>query len=103
MITNAPIPLFAESTLADVNGRSHGLVAWFLGWVQQSLCALHGHDAILQYERNRMFLRCTSCGHETPGWEVSANSTMARHRPLEPARPSSLATPRDLAVARRIA
>ncbi len=38
--------------------------------VQQALCSLHGHDSLLQLERDRMFLRCASCGYETPGWEV---------------------------------
>ncbi len=39
--------------------------------VQQAICSLHGHDSLLQIERERMFLRCTSCGYETPGWEVT--------------------------------
>ncbi len=41
--------------------------------VQQALCSLHGHDSLLQFEHNRMFLRCTSCGYETPGWEIDHN------------------------------
>jgi hypothetical protein len=35
------------------------------------VCGLHGHETLLQFERGRMFLRCVSCGHETPGWELS--------------------------------
>lgn len=38
--------------------------------LRQFLCGLHGHDALLQYEPGRLFLRCTSCGHETPGWRT---------------------------------
>jgi hypothetical protein len=64
------------------------------------LCSLHGHDAILQYERNRIFLRCTSCGYETPGWDVTR--TPALLHPAPEARPT-LAAPPDLAVARKIA
>jgi hypothetical protein len=44
--------------------------------VRQMLCGLHGHDSLLQFERDRMFLRCVSCGHETPGWEL--------HEPVPP-------------------
>ena len=39
--------------------------------VRQAWCGLHGHDSLLQFERDRMFLRCVSCGHETPGWEIN--------------------------------
>src|ERR687892_209537 len=35
------------------------------------MCGLHGHDTLLQFEHSRMFLRCVSCGHETPGWELN--------------------------------
>lgn len=43
--------------------------------LRQSLCALHGHDSLLHFEQDRMFLRCTSCGHETPGWEIGGESS----------------------------
>ena len=39
--------------------------------LRQMLCGLHGHDTMLQFEQDRMFLRCVSCGHETPGWELN--------------------------------
>jgi hypothetical protein len=39
--------------------------------VRQMVCGLHGHDSLLQFEQDRMFLRCASCGHETPGWELN--------------------------------
>jgi hypothetical protein len=42
-----------------------------LGFVRQTLCGLHGHDTLLQFEQDRMFLKCVSCGHETPGWELN--------------------------------
>ena len=40
-------------------------------WVRQAYCGLRGHDEMLQFERERMSLRCVSCGHETHGWELS--------------------------------
>jgi hypothetical protein len=104
MFSNAPTHRFVSRGAAEVGDqRSRGLFAWFLCSLQQAVCALHGHDAILQYERSRMFLRCTSCGYESPGWEVAANATL-RHRRVEAraafAAPGDL---RDLAVARKIA
>jgi hypothetical protein len=78
-------------SLADTDfqeGRRPGVIATTMSWIQQGLCALHGHDALLQYERNRIFLRCTSCGHETPGWDLSR--TRAAAAPAEaPARPAA--------------
>ena len=40
--------------------------------VRQFLCGLHGHDALLHFEQGRMSLQCTSCGYETPGWDLRA-------------------------------
>jgi hypothetical protein len=40
-------------------------------WMHQIVCGFHGHDNLPQYERNRIFLKCVSCGHETPGWELT--------------------------------
>jgi hypothetical protein len=38
--------------------------------LRQFICSLHGHDALLHFEHGRMSLLCSSCGHETPGWDV---------------------------------
>jgi hypothetical protein len=40
--------------------------------IHQFICGLHGHDALLHFETGRLSMRCTSCGHETPGWEIKA-------------------------------
>ncbi len=95
MITHAP--QHVHTAVAD--DRPQGPIASVLWRFQQALCALRGHDAILQYERNRIFLRCTSCGHETPGWEVSsAEASIHRVEARSALRPAG-----DLAVARKIA
>jgi hypothetical protein len=54
--------------------------------VRQFLCGLHGHDALLHFEQGRMSLQCTSCGYETPGWDVRA----------APARPDAPQTARHI-------
>lgn len=45
--------------------------------MQQVVCGLHGHDALLHFEGTRVCLQCSSCGWESPGWDLrGARSTM---------------------------
>jgi len=39
--------------------------------VREGLCGLQGHDNLLQFGRDRLYLKCIECGHESPGWDVS--------------------------------
>ena len=34
------------------------------------ICALHGHDNLMQFGPDRLSVRCVTCGHETPGWRM---------------------------------
>ena len=52
-----------------------------LEWMRQTYCGLHGHDAMLHFEKERMYLQCASCGHQTAGWELTEVA-----RPPVPAR-----------------
>ena len=52
--------------------------------VRHFICGLHGHDALLHFEQGRMSLQCTSCGYETPGWDLKGARPAAALR--EPAR-----------------
>ena len=36
--------------------------------MREALCGLRGHDNLLQFEPDRIFLMCVSCGHESHGW-----------------------------------
>lgn len=54
------------------------------GHMRQFLCGLHGHDALLHFEQGRISLQCTSCGYETPGWDVKG--VPARVEAPQPAR-----------------
>jgi hypothetical protein len=47
--------------------------------IQTAMCGLQGHDPLLQVSGGRMFLRCTSCGHETPGWTTSPRAPRLRY------------------------
>jgi hypothetical protein len=46
--------------------------------VRQFLCGLQGHDALLHFEHGRMSLQCTSCGYETPGWDLHTSKERAQ-------------------------
>jgi hypothetical protein len=51
--------------------RQEGLGERALDRARAVVCALlHRHDNLLQFRQNRMFLKCFSCGHESPGWEL---------------------------------
>ena len=49
---------------------SIGIIGRAADQVRQLLCGLHGHDALLHFEQGRISLQCTSCGYETPGWDI---------------------------------
>ena len=65
--------------------------------VRQFVCGLHGHDELLHFEPRRLSMRCTTCGHETPGWDLKP----AALRPAAQTKPRVLRLP--LADQRRVA
>ena len=67
--------------------------------VRRSFCGIHGHDSMVQFERDRMFLRCSSCGHESPGWALDKTPPIVKAR--DDAR--RLVVSRQLVGVRRIA
>ena len=60
--------------------EARGLIGRALDRLQHAWCGLHGHDSLLHFEHDRMFLRCTSCGFESRGWEVGETPSQARVR-----------------------
>ena len=72
--------------------------------MRQLWCGLHGHDSLLQFEQERMFLRCVSCGHETPGWELNETppTVTLRAEPRAQPQPQPMMRP-QLVSARRVA
>ena len=68
--------------------------------IRQVFCGFHGHDNLLQFEQDRMFLRCVSCGHESPGWELTETPPTVK-APREVRRPALVGP--HLVGARRIA
>ena len=44
-------------------------------FIDEVLCAWHGHEMLLQFEPGRIRLCCMNCGHQTPGWSVQRRSS----------------------------
>jgi hypothetical protein len=78
MVTNYPQRLTTTSAGIETSGTVTAInrVSVKIG---QWLCALRGHDSILHFEGKRVMMRCTSCGHDSPGWEVSARGPRQRY------------------------
>jgi hypothetical protein len=38
--------------------------------VRRAICAMLGHETLLQFERHRLSLRCAACGYQTAGWTI---------------------------------
>lgn len=90
MVTNYPQQLTSSAEITHDN--TNGVVARAMGRLGQLFCGLRGHDSVLHFEGNRVNMRCTSCGHDTPGWEISGRGPRrryegdARHHLLAPGR-----------------
>jgi hypothetical protein len=75
MVSNYPHAIASREELTPIADQRQQSEARFgdrmLGRVRQMFCGLHGHDALLHFEQDRMFLKCISCGRESPGWELN--------------------------------
>lgn len=77
MVTNYPQQLTAT---AEVMYRKDGnLVARAVSRLGQLFCGMRGHDSVLHFEGNRVNMRCTSCGYDTPGWEINGRAPRRRY------------------------
>jgi hypothetical protein len=75
MVTGYPQVLVGPQTATDAAGArevASGLATRAFRRVGQMLCGLSGHDLVRHYEQNRVALVCASCGHVSPGWELTA-------------------------------
>lgn len=79
MVTNYPQQLAASTEGTPSTTAENGIVGRLITRVGQVLCGLHGHDSVLHFEGKRVMMRCTSCGHDTPGWEVSPQQPRLRY------------------------
>ena len=66
--------------------------SYLAGHVMESLrrfiCAVRGHEEYLQFEKNRVYLQCIACGHQSPGWVVEPRRPVLRFSSKRPKTPS---------------
>jgi hypothetical protein len=70
--------------------HGHGVFAHAARQVRQFMCGLNGHDTLLHFGNQRhVSLICTSCGYESPGWNVPGAPVRPENAPLlrEPSAP----------------
>ena len=86
MVTNQP-HVIAREEPADAahTPGADGIGTRVFDRVRQLVCAIHGHDNLLQFEQDRMFLRCASCGYQSPGWEIADMPAPVKTRDARPA------------------
>jgi hypothetical protein len=79
MVTNYPQQLATTAEVGQNEQPQAGLMARMATRLGQVFCGLHGHDSVLHFEGSRVMMRCTSCGHDTPGWEISGRAPRLRY------------------------
>src|ERR687891_60952 len=70
MVTNYPQQLAATAEPTRNAATDSTIIGRAFTRVGQVLCGIGGHDSVLHFEGRRVMMRCTSCGHDTPGWEI---------------------------------
>jgi hypothetical protein len=70
-----------------------------MDWLRQFMCGLSGHDELLHFETGRLSMRCATCGHESPGWDLK--SAPLRREPAQDRKARVLHLP--VAAPRRVA
>ena len=77
MVTNYPQQLTTTTPSVSSEGAT-GLLSRAIARLGQLFCGLKGHDSVLHFEGKRVMMRCTSCGHDTPGWEITGRAPRKR-------------------------
>lgn len=77
MVTNYPQQLTA--TVDTSRDSAPGVMARTMSRLGQIFCGFRGHDSVLHFEGKRVMMRCTSCGYDTPGWEISDRGPRRRY------------------------
>jgi hypothetical protein len=79
MVTNYPQQLTAAAEVSKNEAEASSFLGRMASRFGQVMCGLHGHDSVLHFEGNRVMMRCTSCGYDSPGWEISGQGPRLRY------------------------
>ncbi len=80
MVTNYPQELVTPTVPTTATPTETSVFSRLWKRVRYALCSLHGHDPLLHFDNQRIYLRCASCGHETPGWDLDQRRPRMRFR-----------------------
>jgi hypothetical protein len=71
-------------------------MAWLFERLRRLPCVFRGHNSVLCFERDRLSLRCLSCGYRTTGWSLGPDvgHTSSPVHDLSPQPTGDLARPR---------
>ena len=69
---------FASAVGVSLVHQAEGRLARWSRQLRRLSCWIRGHDEFLQFEKNRLFLRCMSCDYETPGWTLDRKAPVVR-------------------------
>jgi len=67
-------------------------ISWVVRTIRRFMCGFMGHENVLWFERDRLSLRCISCGHQSRGWTIGdatperAERSTAQSPRMEPRR-----------------
>jgi hypothetical protein len=94
--SHAPLPVIQSLGALHYASASVNALGGVGRRLDQFVCGLAGHDELMRFEPKRLSLRCTRCGHQTRGWDMTCprprrllpGVTSAATR-LPPARPFS--------------
>jgi hypothetical protein len=73
MVTNYP-----QRLAVGRDGSGTAFMARTVTRLGQLLCGLRGHDTVMHREGKKIMMRCTSCGYDTPGVEISEREPRRR-------------------------
>jgi hypothetical protein len=78
MVTNYPQQLAATTQSIGTSAARPSLVDRAITRVLQAVCGIRGHESVRHFEGKRVMMRCTACGHDTPGWEITGGGPRRR-------------------------
>ena len=55
-----------------------------MGSLKRLICALRGHENYRHVEKNRVYLQCVACGHESTGWIIDTRKPVLRFQSSRP-------------------
>lgn len=69
-----------QQSTARARSSQAGFVARIIESMSEIFCGVQGHDNLMRFEQNRMFLECASCGHKSPGWTITKTQPKSAFR-----------------------